>query len=108
MRNLKLIPAWIMVEVLITKNVSATSSKAMNIKNYIAVNRVPLIVSVALAMAAGCVSMYISWQHNPQFEIHCEGTAYWGYWLSLGASPFVPVFLAVNGFAWVYSYVKNT
>ena len=37
--------------------------------------------------------MFLAWNHNSQCEIHCEGVINWGYWLTLGVSGFVPVFL---------------
>lgn len=93
---------------LITKNVSVILRKTMSIKSHIAANKYHLIVSALLGLIAGFLIMYVSWQHNPQCEIHCEGIIYWGYWLVLGLSAFTPVFLAVFGLAWVFNHVKNT
>lgn len=54
----------------------------------------PKIALAAATVAAGVI-LYISWQHNPQCEIHCDGEVYWGYWLMLGLSAFVPVYIFV-------------
>lgn len=80
----------------------------MSTKSHIAANKHRLIVSALLGFIAGSLIMYVSWQHNPQCEIHCEGTVYWGYWLALGLSACVLVFLAVFGLVWAFNYVKNT
>ena len=79
----------------------------MSIKSCIAANRFRLIVSALFGLIAGSLIMYVSWQHNPQCEIHCEGTIYWGYWLVLGLSALTLVFLAIFGLIWVFNYVKK-
>lgn len=59
----------------------------------------------------GCIAMlsimYLSWQHNSQCEIHCEGAINWGYWLLLGISGFIPVFILAILFSWAINSVKN-
>ena len=80
----------------------------MSIKSYIAANKYRLIVSTLFGLIAGSLIMYVSWQHNSQCEIHCEGVVYWGYWFSLGAFAFLPVFLFIFVLSWVFGNVKNT
>lgn len=52
-----------------------------------------IIGSIVGGLASALSVMALAWNHNAQCEIHCEGQIYWGYWLSLGASGFLPVFL---------------
>jgi hypothetical protein len=33
--------------------------------------------------------LYITWEHNPQCEFHCDGVVYWSAWLPYGAAAFV-------------------
>lgn len=108
MQNQKLTPAWIKAAALTTMNVSVTLRKIMSIRSRIAANRIDFIVSALFGLVACLMVMHMSWQHNPQCEIHCEGVIYWGYWLGLGLSAFVPVSLVVFGLIWLFSYVKNT
>ena len=97
-----------MVGALITKNVSVTLRKIMNIKSHMLANKQRLVISTIFGVIAGTLIMYASWQHNSQCEIHCEGVVYWGYWFMLGAFVFVPVFVFVYGLVWIISYVQNT
>lgn len=80
----------------------------MNIKSRIAAIKYRLILSTLLGFISSSLIMYISWLHNSQCEIHCEGIVDWSYWFALGLSAFVPVFLAVLGVFGVIAYVKNT
>lgn len=58
-----------------------------------------VLISALVAALAGAVSagaaMYVAWDHNPQCEIHCDGNVDWPYWLLIGGSWFVPVFVGV-------------
>ena len=80
----------------------------MSIKSYINVNKIQLIISTLLGLVAGSLIMYISWQHNSQCEIHCEGIVHWGYWFTLGLFAFAPIFIAALVLALAFNYVKNT
>ena len=51
-------------------------------------------------LVAAC-AMYVAWSDNPQCEIHCQGHIDWKYWLFIGASWFIVVF--VSTFALVES-----
>jgi hypothetical protein len=44
-----------------------------------------LIGAVLMGAVAGGLVLYITWQHNPQCEFHCEGVIHWGAWLPYGA-----------------------
>lgn len=80
----------------------------MSIRSHIAANRTGVIVSALLGLVACLIVMHMSWQRNPQCEIHCEGAIYWGHWLGLGLSVFVPVSLVVFGLIWLFSHIENT
>lgn len=71
-----------MAAVLIIRNVSATLRKAMITKSHIVAGKVRLFLSAIFAAVASALIMYVSWQHNPQCEIHREGVVHWGYWFS--------------------------
>lgn len=58
-----------------------------------------LVFSLSLSLCIGGTAMYLAWQHNPQCAIHCEGAIRWRYWLLLGASWAVPVFMVLVGLA---------
>jgi hypothetical protein len=45
-------------------------------------------------MAAGLAVLYVTWQHNPQCEFHCDGVVHWGTWLPYGAVATVLGFVA--------------
>ncbi len=97
-----------MMVVLITTNANMTLKEAMSTKGHIAANKVRLFVSLIFALVAATLVMYVSWQHNPQCEIHCKGVVHWGYWFTLGASVSIPTFLAAYGLIRALNYVKNT
>jgi hypothetical protein len=63
-------------------------------------------ISLVPAILAAGVIMYISWQHNPQCEIHCEGKINWGYWLLLGFSGFVSTWLISHALVVGIRFVK--
>jgi len=67
----------------------------------------PKIAFSAGLITAGVI-LYISWQHNPQCEIHCEGSVEWGYWILLGFSGFISVFLISLLLGFVIRRGKNT
>jgi len=48
--------------------------------------------------------MTIAWQHNPQTSIHDASGISWGYWVGIGASWALPIF--VLAFAAVYLVVR--
>ena len=57
----------------------------------------PLVVSALVSVVVGGAAMYVAWEHNSQCEIHCEGVVRWGYWLFIGASWAIPIFLLGSG-----------
>jgi len=52
-----------------------------------------LVISTLLGLLAAAFMMDAAWQHNSQGEIHLGGTIDWSYWLLIGASWFLPVFM---------------
>ena len=48
----------------------------------------PLVVTLSGAAAVGFLVggtvLYITWQHNPQCEFHCDGVINWSHWLLYG------------------------
>ena len=64
------------------------------------------VVAFVLGAAVAVPMMYIAWNHNPQGEIHEVGPdgallVHWRYWLGLGASWFVTIFVSVVALAGV-------
>lgn len=53
-----------------------------------------LVISAGLAVVFGAIMLFITWQHNPQCEFHCEGTIYWSNWLPYGVLLGVYAFVA--------------
>ena len=60
-----------------------------------------LISALIFGLFIAVLSLYVAWQHNPQCEFHCEGTIYWGAWLTIGLSWFIVGSLSVYGVAWL-------
>jgi hypothetical protein len=56
-----------------------------------------LVLSALVSVVVGGAAMYVAWEHNSQCEIHCEGVVHWGYWLFIGASWAIPIFLLGSG-----------
>ena len=68
--------------------------------------KIIVLISSILFIIVGCFFLYVSWQHNPQCEFHCEGNINWLNWLPYG---FVYGFYAflisiVSGFFLKYCY----
>lgn len=57
----------------------------------------PLVVSALVSVVVGGAAMSVALEHNSQCEIHCEGVVHWGYWLLIGASWAIPIFLLGSG-----------
>ena len=66
-----------------------------------------IIMSVLLGAVAGSFVLYVSWNHNPQCEFHCEGVIYWRNWLPYGIVAFLLVCLPINVFGWVAKFAKS-
>jgi hypothetical protein len=47
-------------------------------------SKIILLVSTILLVLVGAFILYVSWQHNPQCEFHCDGTINWQNWLPYG------------------------
>ena len=43
-----------------------------------------ILVAAAFGFFIGGVVLYVTWQHNPQCEFHCEGVINWSNWLTYG------------------------
>jgi len=71
----------------------------------------PLLVGTFGGFAPGVLMMQAAWEHNPQGTIHNENGIEWSYWLLIGFSWFVPVFvvlIVVSYFAaWLVKLVKG-
>ena len=52
-----------------------------------------IILSGVLGLLAAAFMMSAAWDHNSQGEIHSDGVIDWSYWLLIGFSWFLPVFL---------------
>ena len=52
-----------------------------------------VLYSSILGLAIAGFMMNAAWQHNAQGEIHIDGVIDWGYWLLIGFSWFLPVFV---------------
>ncbi len=59
----------------------------------------PLLVGGVGGLIVGGLMMLAAWEHNPQGAIHNEHGIEWRYWLLIGASWFLPVFV-VLGLVW--------
>ena len=51
--------------------------------------------AISLGFVVAVCAMYAAWSHNPQCEIHCQDYIDWKYWLLIGASWFVVVFVSI-------------
>ena len=60
-----------------------------------------LIISSALGLLVAALMMSVAWQHNSQGEIHSDGVIDWNYWLLIGFSWFLPVFIISGLFGWL-------
>ena len=96
-----------MEAVSITISASVTLPIIINIRNHTIVNKYN-ILSMFFGFVSGLSAMFVSWQHNSQCEVYCNGSIYWGYWFALGFSMFLVVFLAVFFLLMLVNYVKNT
>jgi len=54
-----------------------------------------ILISTLIAVMVSIVMMYVAWKYNSQGEIHSEIGIDFTYWLLLGMSWFVMVFLLV-------------
>ncbi|MBI3561163.1 MAG: hypothetical protein HY080_05535 [Gammaproteobacteria bacterium] len=61
----------------------------------------PLLVGCVGGLIVGGFMMVAAWEHNPQGAIHNENGIEWGYWLFIGVSWFLPVFVVLA----VVSYI---
>jgi hypothetical protein len=43
-----------------------------------------LSTSIVIGLLFGGAILYITWQHNPQCDFHCDGIVNWGHWLLYG------------------------
>ena len=48
-----------------------------------------IAASLITGLIFSAAILYISWQHNPQCEFHCEGQIYWENWLPYGVAAFL-------------------
>ena len=60
---------------------------------YKAVMKTSAIVSCIAGMLVAAWMMSAAWQHNSQNEIYLDQTINWSYWLLIGFSWFLPVFI---------------
>ncbi len=64
-----------------------------------------LIMSSVLGLLVAAFMMNAAWQHNPQGEIHSEGFIDWGYWLLIGFTWFLPVFIVTGLVGLLFSWL---
>jgi hypothetical protein len=68
--------------------------------------KILLISSVPGLLVAGFM-MYVAWNHNAQGEIHSEGVIDWSYWLLIGCSWFLPIFICSVLVGWLISWLSG-
>lgn len=54
------------------------------------------IVGILSGVLVAAAVMYVSWQHNPQGEIHNELGVSWGYWFLVGFGWFVATAVTIS------------
>ena len=73
--------------------------------------KIIISVSCTLALIVGGFFLYITWQHNPQCEFHCEGIINWANWLPYGLIYGAIAFIASTalgfGFKYGYGFIKR-
>ncbi|OYV05054.1 MAG: hypothetical protein CFE26_13605 [Verrucomicrobiales bacterium VVV1] len=52
-----------------------------------------LLISSMLGLLVAAFMMNAAWRHNSHGEIHSDGAVDWSYWLLIGFSGFLPVFV---------------
>ena len=78
-------------------------------KNNLKINkplRIITSISCFLFIIVGGFFLYMTWQHNPQCEFHCEGNINWLNWLPYGVIPgfYAFIFSMLAGFILMLCY----
>jgi len=60
-----------------------------------------ILVSAILGLLGAVFVMNAAWEHNSQGEIHVDGVINWSYWLLIGFSWFLPIFICSLLVGWL-------